>query len=70
MKQKSMVTALLIIILLTSMVLLSSDETQYEIKIIGQNVNPLYSNQTSPLNLTSRATIYEFIQSNPGTHMR
>ena len=65
-----MVTALLIITLLTSILLLGSDETQYEVNLIGHDVYLHYNYQTSPLNLTSRATIYEFIQSNPGTHMR
>jgi predicted transcriptional regulator len=50
--------------------LFSLDEDQYEVKYIGHNVYSACNYQTSPLNLTSRATIYEFIQSNPGTHLR
>lgn len=70
MNQKSMVSTLLIIILLSSIVLVSQDEDQYQVQYIGHSYLLQYGNQTSPLNLTSRATIYEFIVSNPGTHLR
>ncbi len=65
-----MVTALLIILLVSSLALIGSGEPQSKIIYTGYNFMVQYGDQVNPLNLTSRASIYEFIESNPGTHMR
>jgi len=68
MSLKTMMAVLVILSLLGTLVMCSA-EPPIQATYTGQGFVLQYSNG-SPLNLTSRATIYDFILRNPGTHFR
>ena len=70
MNHRSIVATLLIVALLGTLVAVNSDECKIEAVFTGQGFVLQYRYDSNPLNLTSRANIYEYIQNNPGTHLR
>ncbi len=70
MNLRSVLAALLIVSLIGSLFACRSEEDQIEAVFTGQGFMLRFNTESNPLNLTSRANIYDFIQSNPGTHFR
>ncbi len=70
MNLKSIVVALLIFSLIGTLLPLDEEGHQIEAIFIGHEFILQFRHESNPLNLTSRANIYNFIQSNPGAHLR
>ena len=70
MNLKSVLATLLIASLIGSLFAYRSEENQIEAVFTGQGFMLQFNTESNLLNLTSRANIYDFIQSNPGTHFR
>jgi len=70
MNLKSVVAALLILSLVGAFLAYSPEEQYFEAVFSGHGFVLQYRPDSNLLNLTSRANIYEFIQRNPGTHLR
>ena len=61
----------ILIISLLSCILLSNEKPQdYQIEFSGIELPTEFNSASNPLNLTSRLTIYNYIQENPAAHLR
>ena len=69
MNLRPLVAAILIISIIGAL-LGFEPEDRFEAVFTGHSFVIKYRNDSNPLNLTSRANIYDFIQSNPGAHLR
>ena len=70
MNLKSAIATLLIISIVGGFLAYSPEEHHFEVVFSGQGFVLQYRQDSNLLNLTSRANIYDFIDNNPGTHLR
>ena len=61
----------IVILSLLSCIFIANDQSQdYQIEFSGVGLPTEFNSASNPLNLTSRLTIYNYIQENPAVHLR
>ncbi len=70
MNRRSIAAALLIFSLLGTLLAFNPEDYKIEAVFTPGGFILQYRYDSNPLNLTSRANIYEYIQNNPGAHLR